>query len=428
MSKNKWPENCTWPEPIWDGEGDFWEAEDAWGLALDEDGEDLLDIKEYMDGLVAEGRLNADYTLSEDYDADDGTDWSPEKGEDYWDDGFDVDLWEGDLGRHLNLLKLPLPSPADEIGRVICYEFINENLLRQAFTRKAFGLEYGVGHSEELEFIGDSVLNAAVTREMTGRFTELNCIRTESPFRVGYDAGEMTRIRTHYVSREHLASRFAQLGLGQYILGEDSEKAREDTMEALIGAIAVDCGWDWETMEGAIDRLLCLQLMKPNRILKETYYDLFNAWHQKHFGCLPKYEVWKKPNGYDCTIRFELPENDQGIPCMQRIDIDSDSRSGARELAAELAYRTAVNSGLWMNLRDADITLNLDDSINRLQELYQKKYVEQPDYTFREGFNGWECDCVCSGIKGYGRAESKTKAKKQAAYEVLGRLLKASGG
>lgn len=64
-------------------------------------------------------------------------------------------------------------------------------------------------------------------------------------------------------------------------------------MEALIGAVAVDSGWDQKALERVVDNLLCLQLMYLDSLLKATHYDLFNAWHQKHFGCTPSYEVKK---------------------------------------------------------------------------------------------------------------------------------------
>lgn len=51
-------------------------------------------------------------------------------------------------------------NPPAIIAQCIEYKFINENLLRQAFTRRAFQMEYGLaGCYEELEFIGDSVLS-----------------------------------------------------------------------------------------------------------------------------------------------------------------------------------------------------------------------------------------------------------------------------
>ena len=72
MHKNKrWPENCVWPEPVWDGEGVAWEEDDVDPMLLDEDGRELLEIKEYFDTLVEEGRLHEDYSLNEYYEEDD---------------------------------------------------------------------------------------------------------------------------------------------------------------------------------------------------------------------------------------------------------------------------------------------------------------------------------------------------------------------
>ena len=142
MSKRTktWPENCIWPEP--GNELYYWEAEDAESMPLDDEGEELLDVKDYMDELVREGRLNDDYTLNEEYDdfisageetgneeesgydeeswdeddnvkLDDERDgFIPKKGADYWfENRFDIEAWEEDLAEHLDLLKLPLPSP-----------------------------------------------------------------------------------------------------------------------------------------------------------------------------------------------------------------------------------------------------------------------------------------------------------------------------
>ena len=83
MSKDKnsksWPKDCQWPEP---GLSDnCWEAEDAESFPVDEECQDLLDIKDYMDGLVEIGRLNDDYSLNEDFeeDSDDDADEEAEE-------------------------------------------------------------------------------------------------------------------------------------------------------------------------------------------------------------------------------------------------------------------------------------------------------------------------------------------------------------
>lgn len=444
--RKTWPADCIWPDPTSDG--DFWEAEFAEGMPLDEEAQELLDIREYYDEMVEEGRLNEDYSLNEDYedwvngeDAADGEEepWEPEKGEDYWNDGFDVEAWEEDLADRLNLLKLPLPSPVEEIQRIIGYEFINENLLRQAFTRRAFGIEYEVGDSEVLELIGDAVLNTVVTREITRQLTEQDVTSPGSPFSSSYDEGDLSRIRQHYICREYLAERATALGLDQYILygsGEEpGDSGREDMMEALLGAVAADCEWDWHTLEGVADRLLTIQLSEPRSLLQLSSYDMFNSWHQKRFGRMPEYEVSKgtptdregKSYRYTCTLRYFVPENGKGIWTDQRVDVQGNTRSEARTRAATEAYLFLVRNGLWMNLKDAGIEPRLEDAINQLQELYQKKYVEKPEYVFEERNDGWHCTCLCSGVEGFGKATGKTAAKKKAAFVVLVHLMMSAG-
>ena len=462
MSKNRrWPENCVWPEPAREGQGCWWEIDEVDPFLLDEDGQELLEIREYFDRLVEEGRLNEDYSLNEDYEdlndlnapddpdvfepemaTDDPYVFEPKMGLDYWDDGFDVQTWEEDFSEHVGLLKIapacPETDPVIFIRQVTGYEFINENLLRQAFTRRAFATEYGLsGCCEELEFLGDSVLNAIVTKEIVSQLMEVNVIQTDAPFRTlrrDYDEGVLSRIRSQYICKDYLADRAQKLGLDSFILygkGEEpTESSREDMMEALIGAVAVDSGWDQKTLENVVDSLLCVQLTYPDRFLKATHYDLFNAWHQKHFGCVPSYETYDLgKRGTGCSIRFQVPDNDKGIHTRQRIDVSARTRSRAREEAAFMAYCFVRENGLWVNLKDAGLVPNLDNSINQLQELYQKKYLDEaPRYEF-EHWEGdeWKCNCVCGGINGWGRGIGKTRAKKEAAYMVLIRLQQSAG-
>ena len=445
-SRKPWPKGCVWPEPVPMGEGIAWDVDLAEELDLDEEGNDLLEIKAYMDELVERGILHEDYSLNQDYDFEDDPDvlgypidepdeFMPIIGEEYWLDGFELDMWEEDLSEHMNLLKIDISGfdTVSEITRVIGYEFINENLLRQAFTRRAFAAEYGLtGCSEELEFIGDSALNMSVTREIALHLAKVVPELTAAPFTSGYNEGDFSKIRSQFVCKEHLDECARKTGLDRFILyGSDEqpgESSREDMMEALIGAVAIDSGWSWDDIDNVIDRLIRVQLGNPDLLLKETFYELFNAWHQKHFGCMPEYEI-SGYGSYSCTMRFFIPENDKGVNTDQRVNVWAYTRSKARERAAEMAYRFVVDRGLWINLKDANVVPNRDESINQLQELYQKKYVEdRPEYRFRESYDGeWHCDCECGGVSGWGYGPSKTAAKKKAAYMVIIRLLDSAG-
>lgn len=433
-ARKPWPADCLWPEPLRDGNGSLWEVDIAEVAELDEEGQDLQDIKSYYDSLVEEGVLNEDYSLNDDhFDLDDGEpSFEPDLGEEYWDDGFYIDMWQDDISDHINRLKLDLSDTCPEavIRELIGYEFINENLLRQAFTRRAFAVEYGLGgDNEQLEFLGDSVLNLVVTKEIFGELSEVRIDDTDAPFFAKYDEGALTKIRSGYISKEYLSARARELGLDRFILyGSDeprTESSREDMMEALIGAVTIDSDWNMKVVGAVVDRLLCIQLNNPDKILRKSYYEVINAWHMKHFGEMPDYTI-DGIDRYNCVIRFSIPGNEEGLWRRQIQTGRGDTRSAAREMAAELAYRFVVMKGLWVNIRDSGIEPNPEDSINQLQELYQKKYLEAlPEYSFQEELQGtWLCDCVCSDVAGWGRGASKTKAKKAAAYMLLQKLLK----
>lgn len=444
MSENKcWPENCVWPEPIWNGEGEYAETDPTFidEFVLDEESRELLEIREYFDEQVEIGRLNPDYTLNENYEEYDEA-WKPEIGEDYWDDEFFLAEWEEDMATCINLLKIPIhdinDDPAIIIRRIINYNLINENILRQAFTRRAFQIEYGLdGCSEQLEFFGDTVLNTVVTREIYTRFTDIHLGHVDAPFFSKYNEGDLSKMRTHFVSKEYLSQRAKELDLDRFILygtGEnETDSSREDMMEALIGAVAVDSNWNWRVLEDVVDRLVNIQLNSPDYLLKSTYYEQLNSWHQKHFGSMPEYEIFRSrdPQGeeyFDCSLKYFVPDNDKGIYTDQRIYVDGNpTRTSAREFAARMAVAFIQKNGLWLNLKMANLEPRLEDAINQLQELKQKKYVDEPKYTFEESSDGWECECSCGGVFGCGGAANKTKAKKKAAFMVLVRLLKSAG-
>lgn len=425
----------------------------------EEDAEDEEDISDDGDGDVdsVDGDTteeNVDDKAEDDPEADliderkmFGIDtFEPTIGEDYWDDGFIVDAWQDDFNYHMNCLKLslsdgfPEKDPVSFVRSLIGYEFVNENILRQAFTRRAFAIEYGViSDNEELEFLGDSVMGTVVSRIVIEQTANVFQYKPDAPFmsRLSFDEGDLTGLRRHFVSKDYLAERARTLDLEKLILfgtGEEAtDSACEDVIEAIIGAVTIDSNWDWDAIETVTDRLLCIQLTHPNEYLKKTYFDIFNSWHQRHFGRMPEYEVYDThhrrsvTDHFTCQVKFSVPENDQGIPTFDSMTAEGETRSKARELAAEFAYRYINEKGLWLRLEEAHVIPDLENSINQLQELWQKKYIEKPVYEFTEGKNAWKCDCRCNDLHGYGIAEGKTVAKKRASYMLLVMLLQSAG-
>jgi ribonuclease-3 len=146
-------------------------------------------------------------------------------------------------------------STLEEFQQRLGHAFADEGLLRQALTHASFGHEkrQKLPDNQRLEFLGDAVLQLAVTAELYRRFPE----QTE---------GRLTVLRARLVNRHHLQTLAEQLGLGDHLIlgrGEENSQGRQrgsilaDAMEAVIGAIYAESGWD-----GA--RAIILRLLEPS--------------------------------------------------------------------------------------------------------------------------------------------------------------------
>ncbi len=122
------------------------------------------------------------------------------------------------------------------------YTFRDEGLLRLALTHPSIAHEQGVAvqHNQRLEFLGDAVLQLALTRELYEKFP-------------GSDEGPLTKARAKLVNRRTLAVHGRELRLGECLIlsrGEDLHGGRErpsalaDTFEALVGAVFLDGGYE----------------------------------------------------------------------------------------------------------------------------------------------------------------------------------------
>ena len=130
-----------------------------------------------------------------------------------------------------------------EFEKEIGIEFKNKGLLRQAFTHRSYLNEnrgFKGGHNERLEFLGDAVLELVTTHFLYEEYPEKN-------------EGEMTSIRSALVNAENCAEVARQLNVNEYLLlsrgeSKDTGRARTyilaNTLEAIIGAIYLDQGYD----------------------------------------------------------------------------------------------------------------------------------------------------------------------------------------
>ena len=123
------------------------------------------------------------------------------------------------------------------LEKKINYIFHNKDFLEQAFTHKSLNTEPRKNY-ERLEFLGDTVIDIIVSRELMREFPE-------------GDEGLLTQRRAALVQKPYLASIGHLLDLMDYLKIEKSvnleiekiaEKQQANLFEALIGAIYLDGG------------------------------------------------------------------------------------------------------------------------------------------------------------------------------------------
>lgn len=125
----------------------------------------------------------------------------------------------------------------------LSYEFNNINLLVEALTHSSFANESNdqkTKDNERLEFLGDAVLEAIISEKLY--LDEAN-----------FAEGVMTKIRSLTVREESLVKVSRSIGLQNHLRfgqgeektgGRDKSSNSEDAMEAIIGAIFIDGGWE----------------------------------------------------------------------------------------------------------------------------------------------------------------------------------------
>lgn len=166
--------------------------------------------------------------------------------------------------------------------RSLGYEFQASDVLRQALTHRSAGDP----NYERLEFLGDGLLNFIIAEELYRRFPRA-------------PEGDLSRLRAAVVRGECVAEVARTLALGDFlILGSGELKSGgfrrrsilADAMEAVIGAVYLDGGFDavrglvLAQFRTALDRLPDVEQLKdPKTRLQE--------WLQSRRLRLPEYEV-----------------------------------------------------------------------------------------------------------------------------------------
>ncbi len=124
----------------------------------------------------------------------------------------------------------------------IHYRFSQVKHLATALTHSSWANEQSepLEDNERLEFLGDAVLELCVTEELFEKFKDAH-------------EGQLTKIRSKLVKEKSLAEIALELNLNSFLKlgkGEEAQGGRTrssllaDAMEAVIGAVFLDGGYD----------------------------------------------------------------------------------------------------------------------------------------------------------------------------------------
>lgn len=176
-----------------------------------------------------------------------------------------------------------------DLQKKLNIKFKDENLLKQAFVHRSYLNEnpaFILGNNERLEFLGDAVLELAVTEYLFKNYPDLA-------------EGEMTNLRAALVNTQMLAKISERLGFNDYLYlsrGEAKETGRgrqyilANTFEAFTGALYLD-----QNYKSAKDFILNVLIPELGDIIKNKLWrdakSLFQESAQERAGVTPTYKV-----------------------------------------------------------------------------------------------------------------------------------------
>lgn len=338
------------------------------------------------------------------------------------------------------------------IERQINYKFNNIDLLHQAFTHSSYARENKCASNQVLEFYGDEVLDFFISKKLSDWYGYIRSEEEENfdllDQRDEYvtlnemTEADLTEIKKKLVDNTMLAHRIELMGnLQDYLyLGigaisqniQNDKKTKADLFEAILGAVALDCEWNFKILEDVVYLMTDVDSYLTNGFESDDEYEavqLIQKWFQKRLGMLPNY-IYQEidyNNEYDekyieATLEFDW------VGRHYLIKGEALNKADARTDCAKKAYKELNNNNCWFSIEDdcpSAKNVNIDNAVNVLQELSQKGWISPPEYNEMDepnyDINGnpeWKCICFIKSNKIIETAFSANKktAKKLSAY------------
>jgi ribonuclease-3 len=195
------------------------------------------------------------------------------------------------------------------------HRFANPRLLERALTHRSFSAD----HNERLEFLGDSVLNLAISGLLFEKLGDL-------------PEGDLSRVRANLVKQDTLFGLAQELGVSAGLRLGDGEKRSgghkrpsilADALEAVIGAVFLDGGY--QPASDLVRRLYAgIELNASMSALGKDPKTELQEWLQGRKMKLPVYrvvatlgEAHKQTFDVECTVQ-ETGHSERGIGASRR--------------------------------------------------------------------------------------------------------------
>jgi ribonuclease III len=213
------------------------------------------------------------------------------------------------------------------------YTFRTPDILLQAFRHSSYVNEIRnpeIKDNERLEFLGDAVLDLAISHILMDFFKEAK-------------EGDLSKYRALVVNESSLCMIAKELGVGDFLLlgkGEELTNGRNkpsilaNAMEAILGAIYLDTGYQEAKIVIQCLFLPVIKQIETNEI-KLDYKSLLQEYSQETYKSLPEYLLLEE-NGlaHDKTFKVALVLNGKTI---------AEGQGKSKKEAEQKAAREAFN-------------------------------------------------------------------------------------
>ena len=244
---------------------------------------------------------------------------------------------------------------------------------KASMTPKEYDLLFFLVRNKNIALSRDQLLEEVWGYDFFGDDRTVDTHIKRVSVRLGFskekDEGELTQIKSSWVDKKHLSRTIKLLDLGKYIRvgtknvkkGEVlSDSLQEDLCESIIGAVAVDCNWNFDVLFK-----LCFGMLDVTEFSDHTVRMLCDGWKDKGYKFPTFTKFTPKENMQENKFYQQVKIAELGISF-----IGCDDTVTEAKMAASMQ---ALNYCKKIDMQNEVGKPKITDAINQLQELFHKE-------------------------------------------------------